>query len=210
MRGIALGITLAAAVAATRFGGWAVVSVENPPEYLVAGQATELRFVVKQHAVDPLTDISPTVIARSGMTRVTARAVRSGKAWRAELTVPSAGEWRVEIESGFGASKGYLLPLRAYAATDRLPAALDGADRGRVLFAASGCVTCHVHRDVDVAGQMKDFGPELSTKRFAAVYLAQFLADPSIKPAENGKPQMPNPGVRPSDIAPLIAFINGK
>lgn len=214
MKRLALGLTVTAAIAATlgavRFGGWAVVSVENPPEYLVAGRATELRFVVKQHAVELLKDVSPTVIARSGMSRVTTKAVRAGNGYRAQLAVPRAGEWRVEILSGFGASKGFLLPLRAFEATDRLPAPLADADRGRLLFAARGCVTCHVHRDVDLDGQLKDFGPELTTRRFAASYLAQFLADPSIKPAENGKAQMPNPGLRTADIAPLIAFINAE
>lgn len=214
MRRLTLGAAgLAALVvtaAAVGFGGWAVVSVENPPEYLVAGRATEIRFVVKQHAVSLLKDLSPTVVARSGMVKVEARAARAGDGYRAELTVPKAGEWRVEIESGFGNSKGFLLPLRAYEAIDRLPAALSDPDRGRLLFAARGCVTCHVHRDVDLQGQMQDFGPELTTKRFAATYLAQFLADPSIKPAENGKPQMPNPGLSRSDIAPLIAFINAE
>ena len=134
----------------------------------------------------------------------------SNGGYRAELTVPRAGEWRIEIESGFGNSKGFLLPLRALASTDPLPAPLGEADRGRVYFAAKGCVNCHVHADVDLRGVMHDFGPELTNRRFAASYLAQFLADPSIKPQDGDKPRMPSPNLRPADIAPLIAFINAE
>jgi len=79
----------------------------------------------------------------------------------------------------------------------------------RRLFAAAGCVTCHMHREVGIKGELSDFGPDLSDKRFAESYLAAFLANPSIKPPTNGK-QMPNPHVRDKDIGPLIAFINAE
>lgn len=204
-------LALVATLAAVRAGGWAVVSVENPPEYLVAGRPTELRFMVRQHAVGVLSDLSPVVVARSGSTKVESRATRTASGgYSADLTVPRSGEWRVEIESGFGASKGFLLPLKAIEATDRAPAPLAGAELGRVLFAAKACVTCHVHRDVGLRGQLNDFGPELTTRRFAAQYLAAFLADPSIKPPDGDKPRMPKPDLRTADIAPLIAFINAE
>ena len=83
------------------------------------------------------------------------------------------------------------------------------AERGRRLFASQGCVSCHVHRDVDIKGQLSDFGPDLSEKKLPAAYLAKFLADPSIKPTTNGK-QMPNPQLEDKDIPSLIAFINSE
>lgn len=215
MKRLGLGMSglaaLVATAAAVRLGGWAVVTVENPPEYLVAGRATELRFMVRQHAVTVLSDLSPVVIARSGSAKVESRAVKTPNGgYRADLTVPRSGEWRVEIETGFGNSKGFLLPLKALESSDRLPAPLADADRGRVLFAAKGCVNCHVHGDVDVRGTMNDFGPELTSRRFAPQYLAQYLADPSIKPQDGDKPRMPKPDLRSADIAPLIAFINAE
>ena len=215
MKQLTLGISslaaLIATAAAVRFGGWAVVNVENPPEYLVAGRPTELRFMVRQHAVTVLSDLAPVVIARSGSARIESRASRTPNGgYRAELTVPRAGEWRVEIESGFGPSKGMLLPLKALTSTDPLPAPLPDAERGRVYFAAKACVNCHVHGDIDLRGAMSDFGPELTNRRFAPQYLALFLADPSIKPQDGDKPRMPNPNLRPADIAPLIAFINAE
>ena len=35
-------------------GGWAVVSVENPPDYLLAGKPVAFTFVVRQHGVKRL------------------------------------------------------------------------------------------------------------------------------------------------------------
>ena len=77
------------------------------------------------------------------------------------------------------------------------------------MFVAQGCVTCHVHRDVGISGELADFGPDLTNRKFPAAYLAKFLANPAIKPATSGK-RMPNPGLREKDIAPLIAFINAE
>jgi mono/diheme cytochrome c family protein len=87
--------------------------------------------------------------------------------------------------------------------------AFSEAERGRRMFAAAGCVTCHTHRDVGIKGELSDFGPDLSEKRFPPDYLAKFLANPSIKPPTNGK-QMPNLQLRDKDIGPLIAFINAE
>jgi hypothetical protein len=206
-----LGSTLMLTTVAARVGGWAIVTVENPPEYLVAGKPTDIDFTVRQHGVTLRSDLKPTVEATSGWRRV------SGSAWslareggyRATITVPQPGEWRITINSGWGASKGTLLPLRAIESTERRPAALAESARGRLLFAAKGCVTCHVHGGVDIVGQLANFGPNLSERRFSPQYLAQFLADPSIKPPAvvNG-PRMPNLALKQGDIASLIAFIN--
>jgi cytochrome c2 len=64
-----------------------------------------------------------------------------------------------------------------------------------------------VHREVGIKGEVSDYAPELTDRRFEAEYLARFLANPSIKPPTDGK-RMPNLGLRDKDIAPLIAFIN--
>jgi cytochrome c2 len=84
---------------------------------------------------------------------------------------------------------------------------LSEAEYGRRMFVALGCVTCHVHRAVGIKGELSRFGPDLTDRRFAADYLARFLADPSIKQPTNGR-QMPNLALREKDIAPLVAFIN--
>jgi len=196
--------------AALRMGGWAVVTVESVPDYLVVGKATTLSFMVRQHAITVLPDLSPTVTATLGARQVVARTVRVSGGYRADFTVPEAGDWQIQIASGFGRSGSTLLPIRAIDAGSPPPAPLPDAERGRMLFAAKGCVTCHVHGGVAIRGELSDFGPDLTTKRFAAQYLAQFFADPSIKPAEKDKNQMPKPDLRQSDIPLLIAFINSE
>jgi hypothetical protein len=63
---------------------------------------------------------------------------------------------------------------------------------------------------VDIAGEARNSGPDLTDRRFPADYLAKFLADPSIKPPTNGMMRMPNPSLKEKDIAPLVAFINSE
>lgn len=207
--GLALAVMTLGAV---RLGGWAVVTVEKIGDYLVVGKPTQLTFAVRQHGVTLMTDLSPTVVAKSGRREVTARAERlSTGGYRAELTVPEPGEWRISINSGFLKSRGELLPTRAIASTESALAPLPDRERGRMLFAAKGCVTCHVHADVDIRGEVADDGPDLSSKRFAAEYLAQFLADPSIKPQDaKSTARMPNLALKQADIAYLVAFINAE
>jgi len=207
---VLLGCALALTTAAV-MGGWAVVTVENAPEYLVAGKPLDIDFTVRQHGFTLRSDLKPTIEAWSGSRRTmgSARALMRAGGYRATITVPQTGEWRITINSGWGSSRGILLPLRAIASSASPPAPLAESERGRLLFAAKGCVTCHVHGGVDITGQFANFGPNLTARRFPAQYLAQFLADPSIKPPaiENGR-RMPNLALKQADIASLIAFIN--
>jgi len=208
--GAAALVTLAlSTIAAVRMGGWAVVSVEDVPDHLVVGKPTALTFQVRQHGEHPMEGLKPEIQARKGFSRVTGRVWEGpkGATYRASITVPEPGDWQITIGPNFGRSKGELLPMRAADSTET-PAALGEAERGRRIFAARGCVTCHVHRELDIKGEVSGAGPELTNKRFAASYLAQFLADPSIKPASPNTGRMPNPRLHPMEIASLVAFIN--
>jgi mono/diheme cytochrome c family protein len=126
----------------------------------------------------------------------------------ATVNVPATGEWKIKIESGFGPSSGKLLPLRAIDSTARTPV-ISEAERGRMLFAGKGCVTCHVHDAVPVKG-IPTSAPELTERRFAPEYLRAFLANPSIKPPAQAGGQMPNLQLAPREIASLVAFINNE
>jgi mono/diheme cytochrome c family protein len=198
-------------IAWSSFGGWAVVSVEKVSDYLVVGKPEVITFSVRQHGINRLTGLSPRLEARKGSQRVAGRVweLRETEGYRGSLTLTEAGLWTVTIESGFGRSKGTLLPWRAIEASQKLPE-LTEVERGRQMFASKGCVSCHVHGQVDIRGEAQSFGPDLTNRRFAADYLAKFLADPSIKPADASGKRMPNPMLKDKDIAPIVAFINSE
>jgi hypothetical protein len=216
-------VVVAGTVAFTSFGGWAVVSVAKVPDAWVAGKPLQLTWRVRQHGVTVLANLQPTLEARAGSRRVTGTTWEingDGQAgYRGSITFPEPGEWRVTINSGFGNSRGELLPLRVVDSVTPVRGNVEGhlaklgvaplpdAERGRRMFAGLGCITCHVHRDVDLRGQLSDVGPELTGRRFPPDYLARFLADPSIKPPINNR-SMPNLGLKDKDIALLVAFIN--
>jgi hypothetical protein len=202
-----------------------VVKVAKIPDAWVADKPLQLGWEVRQHGESPLGGLKPTLEARSGARVVTgttwAYAEDGEKGYRGRITFPEAGEWQVTIHSGFGDSKAVLIPWRVvdsvtpvrgtveeHLATRGI-ARFSEVERGRRLFASQGCVSCHVHRDVPITGQVADFGPDLSDKRFPADYLARYLADPSIKPPTDGK-RMPSLAMREKEILPLVAFINAE
>jgi len=206
-----LSMLLVLAVPAFAFGagGWAIITVDDLPEYLVAGQPTELSFVVRQHGMTPLDRLSPSIEAKGGgkMISVKAEPGKGSGRYSAVVNVPQPGEWTLTIASGFGPSKVTLLPVRAIAAGAVKPAATPDATRGARLFVAKGCVGCHVHGLVDRPTLVK-IGPELTERRYPAAYLTKILGDPASMPVTRPGFRMPNLGLRDDEIRALVAFIN--
>ena len=195
-------------------GGWAVVTVDDLPDYVVAGQPIRLSFVVRQHGMRLLDGLEPVVEAKLGNNAISVNAkqthfAESGR-YVATLTLPRAGEWTLTIQSGFGGRSTNNLALRAIEAGET-PRALSDAERGRRLFIAKGCFTCHVNTEVTTAPSL-GVGPELTGRRYPAVYLAKFLANPdSIQLTQlprTGWVRMPNLGLKEREIASLVAMIN--
>jgi mono/diheme cytochrome c family protein len=207
-----LGVLLVPALAFA-FGGWAVVTVDDLPDYFVAGKATDLSFAVRQHGMSPLANLSPRVLMKSGDTEIIAEA-RPGTAkghYVASLTPPRAADWSVRILSGFGPSENTLLPIRAIAAGAQPPSALAGADRGHRLFFAKGCVTCHVRGSEGMEGIKA--GPDLTGRKYPPDYVAAFLADPEKSPLSRqttGFVKMPKLDLKDREIASLVAFLNSE
>jgi hypothetical protein len=201
-------------VAATAFtfgrGGWAVITVEDLPEHLVVGKSTELAFVVRQHGVTLLDNLRPTVFAKSGKTEVQASAIRGNKSgtYSSTLVVPSAGEWTITIKSGFMNNDATLDAIPAVAAGTPAPKAVAAAERGKRLFVAKGCNTCHVHADVEESGRIKA-GPNLTPKRYQAEYLAKLLEDPAIARTPGAMNTMPKLELNAAEVRAITAFING-
>jgi cytochrome c2 len=84
-------------------GGWAVISLDELPGQMVRGQAYTLGFMVRQHGVTPMANLTPTIYTTnpaSGDT-LTVRAEPAGEVghYQATLTFPSEGAWRWSIDA---------------------------------------------------------------------------------------------------------------
>ncbi|MFN2565484.1 MAG: hypothetical protein ABR499_10795 [Gemmatimonadaceae bacterium] len=219
------GLVVASTVAFASIGGWAVVTVMKIPDAWITGKPLQLTWQVRQHGDTPLHGLQPTLEARAGSRRVRGRTWAfhedGEKGYRGSIAFPEPGLWQVTIHSGFGRSQAVLVPWRVVDSVTPVRGTVEAhlerngmapfpeAERGRRLFVALGCVTCHVHRAVGIVGEVSSLGPDLTDRRFPPDYLARFLADPSIKPAANDR-RMPSLGLRAKDIAPLVAFINAE
>ena len=182
-------------------GGWAVITVDDLPDAIQAGKPVELSFMVRQHGISPLENLRPSITANFGRLEATGTIRPAGKPGRyaAAFTIPSAGDWVITIRSGFGKSDATLLPIPVVAHGESSTRAVSDADRGRRLFVAKGCVTCHEQIEV---------GPRLDGKRFDATYISRFLANPPAKPSLPGRSPMPNLGLEAREIASLVAYLN--
>src|SRR5207249_11862376 len=128
-----------AAVLLTGFvamGGWAVVTVRDLPEYLVAGQQYTIEFQVRQHGRTLLSGLRPELVVTSGSARgvVIPAAARSAPGtYAVTFTAPASGPATLTIRSGFGNNQLTLYPLAVVAGGGSKPA-LSVADRGQMLF----------------------------------------------------------------------------
>jgi cytochrome c553 len=200
-------------VAVTAYaGGWATITVKHMPEYLVVGKPAELRLLVRQHGVSPLDGLTVAVRATApgGIeARSVAKSVAGAEGeYAALLTVPSAGDWTIRIDTDWPATPP-LLPVTAIP-HGGAPPALSRVDRGKRLFVSKACLTCHINKDVS-AKNLLSAGPELTGRTFQPDYLRKFLADPAETLGKASPPrvgEMPNQQLTADEIDALVAFIN--
>ena len=212
----AIGLCLIAATP-TPFGGWAVITVEQLPEYLEAGRPVSLAFTVRQHGQTPMDDLEPTVTLRQkgerrlrGPRGVTAVRGRGPGRYEATLTPGDTGDVLITIDANWHSASTALLPIRVVPA-GRVPEALASEERGRRLFVAKGCVSCHAKRDDRTLAGRDDanIGPDLTGRAFPADWLAAKLADPARnRVRSNEYAVMPNLGLAEPEIAALSRYIN--
>lgn len=193
-------------------GGWATITVEDLPEHLVSGQPTTLTFTVRQHGIRLLDGVKPSLEATTvggAVVRSAASPAGGSGRYAATFTLPAPGEWTIEIESGWGTSRSTLEPIPVIAPGARAPQPFAAAVRGRQLFVAKGCATCHLYRGVS-DGSLA-VGPELTERRFSSSYLARFLADPmgTLGDRRTSKAEMPTLNLSTAEIASLSAFLQG-
>lgn len=83
-------------------GGWAVITLDELPSGVMAGEPLRIGFMVLQHGRTPLVDIQPTVTARSLFEEtITVQAVPEGKPghYAAMITFPKEGNWEWSIQA---------------------------------------------------------------------------------------------------------------
>jgi mono/diheme cytochrome c family protein len=182
-------------------GGWAVITVQDLPDYVEAGKRVDLSYTVRQHGRTRLDQLRGNIEATSGRLTATGMVVPGAQpgSYTASITLPSAGDWSITIRSGFGRSDVTLLPLAAVEHGAALTRPVTDPERGRRLFVSKGCVTCHEQIEV---------GPKLGGRRFDVADISGFLANPPSTPSRGGSSPMPNLGLQQREIASLVSFLN--
>ncbi len=102
---IAIGLALLFAIAfafPAFAGGWAVITLDELPSNVVAGEPLSIGFTVLQHGRTPMPDLHPTITARlSSAETMSISAEPSGKPghYAATLTFPKQGSWEWSIQA---------------------------------------------------------------------------------------------------------------
>ena len=84
-------------------GGWATVTINDPPAEPTAGSTTSLDLTVLQHGVTPVSWLTITVVATNAETGATvaSQAKPSGPTghYTVSLTLPTEGSWAISYAS---------------------------------------------------------------------------------------------------------------
>src|SRR6267142_2122509 len=102
-------------------GGWAVVTVQELPEYFVAGRPYTIEFKIRQHGRNLLNNLEPEMIVGTSAPRLgglmgganeqrIAAKPRAQGTYAATFTAPATGPIYLTIKSSFGASDLRLYP----------------------------------------------------------------------------------------------------
>jgi mono/diheme cytochrome c family protein len=209
-----LKLTSAIVAGLVTMGGWAVVTVKDLPEYFVAGRQYTVEFQVRQHGHTLLSNVEPELlmstsprrlaglVGSANEQRMPAKNLGNGS-YAVTFTAPGPGQVYLTIKSGWGASDLRLYPA-AVVAAGVTPPTLPLADRGRMLFVAKGCNSCHTN--IDLAdrpdNQSIAIGPELGGRHLAREYVIQKVKNPNSE-------KMPNLGLSDAEAAAIAAFLSG-
>jgi hypothetical protein len=83
-------------------GGWAVITLDELPSGVVAGEPLTIGFTVLQHGRTPMTDLEPTVTARLSNSKPITFFAEPGEKpgyYTATLTFPEEGNWEWSIQA---------------------------------------------------------------------------------------------------------------
>jgi hypothetical protein len=209
-------------VAATPyFGGWAVTTVHDLPTHLVVGQETTLRFSVRQHGEALISGLSPVLVVKradAGLltraTRIAARSTTRAGIYSVAFTPSEAGDVYLTIDAGWP-QKLELRPMPVLASgTSPRVATAAGEERGRALFVAAGCNTCHVKADdasLLEADDVIQIGPALTGRTWPAEFIVKKVLDPRSVPVAAGqRSRMPQLEVSTENATLIAAYLNSR
>ena len=199
-----LGLAKLAAVGLTAtalWGGWAVVTVQDLPEYYVAGQEYTIEFQVRQHGHNLLTGLEPRLVLASSQRRlgglmggkdetVIPAVARGNGTYAVTFTAPAVERLFLTIKSGFGPSEARI-PAQPVARRGTAAPVVTAAQRGEVLFTAKGCNVCH--QDIPV-------GPALMGRQLARDLVVQKIKNPNSQ-------VMPDLGLSDAEANAIAAFL---
>lgn len=82
-------------------GGWAVITLDELPTDVVAGEPFTVGFMVRQHGRTPMTDLHPTITANLDKEQLVIDAAAEGQPghYTATMTLPKEGEWQWSIQA---------------------------------------------------------------------------------------------------------------
>ncbi len=214
---VAAGLVFSLLAAAPHSGGWSVLTVSDYPTHLVVGTPTTLTFRIRQHgeALERGLDARVTVRMEGRMLRsqrVDAVPTRLPGEYAATFTPDEAGRATIAVQGGPRVTDMALRPLTVVAAGAPAPQ-LSMEERGRDLFVAKGCVTCHVKRDDPEMSARPSVraGPDLGGRRYDAEWLATKIADPEVNRVRFTEyALMPKLELNPAEVAALVAYVNGR
>jgi len=196
----------------TAMGGWAVVTVKDLPEYVVAGRQYTLEFQVRQHGRTLLNGLHPRLEMRSTQRDLgSVAAVPKGQedgtytvTFTAPAPAPAADGLVLTLQSGFGNSELHLYPVAVVASgASRPPMAL--AERGQALFVAKGCNTCHANSDLSSRPDNTELtvGPALGSRHLPSQLVIQKVKHPASE-------TMPDLRLTDAEAAAIAAFVSGE
>jgi mono/diheme cytochrome c family protein len=194
-------------------GGWWVHTVEELPEYFVAGEPVEMTISLRQHGIALVPNGSMVTEVHLTGPDSAAQVIQATPSARpgyhtANILVSEPGEWSIAVQSGY--MRLELLPLRAVAPGSALPAPLTAVERGRQLYVSKGCVTCH-NTPAATAARTVAMGagitrltvaPELIGRPFPSrEYVEEVMANP-------GRRAMPNLNLSRDEISAIATYLN--
>jgi hypothetical protein len=99
--GLAILVSLAFAIPVLA-GGWAVITLDELPNDVRAGQPLTVGFTVRQHGITPMDGLEPTITARLGFNeKFIVQAEPDGERghYAATVTFPKEGKWEWSIQA---------------------------------------------------------------------------------------------------------------